>query len=393
MKGNKSMKNTVHYFCFGVDDRIKDKLKHFPSAQPKIRYIIDTIKKNGYKINMVSSCSIKNVGFFKGGSNSIDDQEKHTYFSSFKTPFQLLNKLSVLFSYIQLILYMLIFVKKNDLVVVYHSIYYVRPMRIVRKIKHIKLILEVEEIYSFLNEKNRKFKVEEIDLINSASAYILVNDLIDEKISRGNKQAVISYGNYSVPSLLNYENFKYEKYINVVYAGVIENIRKAAFMAIESARYLNNNFRIHILGFGNEEDVSNLQKQIKQINTDLGTEMVIFHGSMSGHQYYKFLQACDIALSCHIYDESMLESADYTFPSKIITYLANGLSVVSTDIRSVRSSELGKYISFYSKNSPKEMANTILSLSNVTQNNMREVIKKLDKQFIIDLKEILEGSK
>lgn len=385
------MKNTVHYFCFGVDDRTKDKLTYFPSAQPKIRYIIDTLKKSEYKINMVSSCSIKNIGFFKRRTNIIDHQEKHTYFTSFKTSFELINKVSVLFSFIQVLLYMLFFVKKNDLVVVYHSLFYLIPMGILKKIKHIKFILEIEELYSFLSEKNRKFWDKEIDLINSASAYLLVNDLIDEKISRGSKQAVISYGNYSVPSSLKYEIFEYEDYTNIVYAGVIENIRKAAFMAIESARYLNVNFRIHILGFGNEEDISNLKEKIRNINSELNTEMVIFHGSMSGDHYHKFLQACDIALSCHIYDESMIASADYTFPSKIITYMANGLSVVSTDIRSVRNSELGKYITFYRENSPSEMAKAILSLSDFTQVNMREEIKKMDEQFVLDLGELLEG--
>lgn len=384
------MKKTVHYFCFGVDDRTRDTLTYFPSAQPKIRYIIDTIKRNGYTTNMVSSCSIKKNGFFKRQSYSIDHMEKHIYFSSFKSSNKLINKISILFSFIQFIFYIVFIVKKGDLILIYHSLYYLKPIRILNKIKKFKFILEVEEIYSYLSEENRKFENEELELINSASAYLLVNDLLDEKIPLGSKKAIISYGNYNVPKLLRYENFEYENYSNVVYAGVIENIRKAAFMAVESARYLNGNFRVHILGFGNEEDIFNLKEKIKQINSELNTEMVIFHGSMSGDQYHKFLQACNIALSCHIYDENMRASADYTFPSKIITYMANGLNVVSTDIRSVRKSALGKYITFFSENSPMEMAKAILSVSNVTQVNMRDVIKDLDKHFKIELGKLLE---
>ena len=189
------MKKTVHYFCFGVDSIIKDKLTYFPSAQPKIRYIIDTLKRNGYTTNMVSSCSIKKNGFFKRQSYSIDHMEKHIYFSSFKSSNKLINKISILFSFIQFIFYIVFIVKKGDLILIYHSLYYLKPIRILKKIKKFKFILEVEEIYSYLSEENRKFENEESELINSASAYLLVNDLLDEKIPLGSKKAIISYGN------------------------------------------------------------------------------------------------------------------------------------------------------------------------------------------------------
>ena len=100
-------------------------------------------------------------------------------------------------------------------------------MKLVKKISKKKFILEIEELYSYLDKANIGFRNQEIDFINSASAYLLVNTLIDEKISRGEKKAIISHGAYNVPPKLHTSSFKYKGFINVVYAGVIENTRKS----------------------------------------------------------------------------------------------------------------------------------------------------------------------
>lgn len=385
------MKKRVHYLCFGVDNKTKDRLIYFPSAQPKIRYIADTVKNLEYELNIVSSCSIKNNGIFFGRSYKIDKNERRTYFSSFKTPVKFLNKVSVLLSFIQLIIYCLFFIKKGDSVIVYHSLYYLRPLKIVQKIKKIKFILEVEEIYSCLSENNKKFYKSEIAFMNSASGYLLVNDLIDEKITRKNKPAIISYGNYSVPQEFCYKNLYFNNSrVNVVYAGVIENIRKAAYLAVDAAKYLNSNYRLHILGFGNKGDIETLKSRINEINLSVDDERVVFHGEKSGEEYYGFLQACDIALSCHIYEEEMKESADYTFPSKLLTYMANGLTIVSSNIRCVKNSVLGNYMHFFKTNSSKEMADVILSIDLNNKINSRKIIEELDVQFTIKMKKLLK---
>ncbi|SEL07639.1 Glycosyltransferase involved in cell wall bisynthesis [Carnobacterium iners] len=384
------MKKTVHYFCFGVDDHTKQNLYYFPSAQPKIQYIIDTLKNNEYMVNMVSSCSIKNNGFFKSKIYKVDNNEKHVFFSSFKTPLKVLNKISIFMTFVQFIFYMLFCVKKNDIVLIYHSLYYIRPMELLKKLKKVRYILEVEELYSFLDDNTEVFMDQEIEFINYGSAYLLVNDLIDEKISRREKKAVISYGNYSVPPKISCRNFEYHDYINVVYAGVIENRRKAAFIAIESAKHLNEKYCIHILGFGEKSDIINLKKRINEINKELSEERIIFHGTKSGDEYSCFLQSCDVALSTHSYDKKDLPAADYSFPSKIITYMANGLKVVSSDVRSVRYSKIGRNITFYEKNTPEDIAKSIESLEYVSQVDSREKINELDKQFKKNLKNLID---
>lgn len=160
------MKPTVHYLSFNVDENTKDNLIYFPSAQPKIKYIADTIKKTGFKVNIVSSCLIKNNGFFVVRSYIIDNFESHIYFTSFRTPIKLFNKISTILSWIQLIVYCLFYAKKNDKILIYHSLYYLLPMKIVSKLKKLDFMLDVEDIYSCLSKENKRYFKSEINFIN-----------------------------------------------------------------------------------------------------------------------------------------------------------------------------------------------------------------------------------
>ena len=54
---------------------------------------------------------------------------------------------------------------------------------------------------------------------------------------------------------------------------------------------------------------------------------------MAGEEYLRELQKCSIALSTHMYDDTNMKSADYTFPSKLLVYMGNGLHIVAQDLK------------------------------------------------------------
>ena len=89
----------------------------------------------------------------------------------------------------------------------------------------------------------------------------------------------------------------------------------------------------------------------------------------------------------------MSESADYTFPSKIIVYLANGLQVVSGELRCVRQSQFGNLIHFYKDNKPKSIAEEIQKIDFSSPYDSRSIINHMNLQFEKDFIDILEKNK
>lgn len=80
---------------------------------------------------------------------------------------------------------------------------------------------------------------------------------------------------------------------------------------------------------------------------------------------------------------------DTSFPSKILSYMSNGLEVVSANIGVVKNSKIGQYIHFYEVQDEKEIANVILNINLNAKSNNVDVVKELDKEFKEDLKAML----
>jgi len=80
---------------------------------------------------------------------------------------------------------------------------------------------------------------------------------------------------------------------------------------------------------------------------------------------------------------------DKGFPSKIISYLAHGLIVISTNIRSVKESKIGEYVEFVYSDSPKDFAQSILNCKANLRKDSREALKELENLLIEDLQIIL----
>ena len=75
---------------------------------------------------------------------------------------------------------------KNSKVIVYHSLGYLKTISFLKKIKHFKLILEVEEIYADVIE-NKKIRISEMSFLKKADAYIFPTMLLNEEINLDNK--------------------------------------------------------------------------------------------------------------------------------------------------------------------------------------------------------------
>lgn len=381
------MDKTIHYICFYADEKSKDYLKVFPSALPKIDYITKTLKDLGFNVQIYSTSHYKKnitkkiVSYHNAYGVLCHYQKPILNYGKFG------HSLNILLSWIQIFFYLLFKVKKNDKVLVYHSMFYYLPIRLIKTITKFRFTLEVEELYYSLFQNQMSNKIKEINYVSMADSYLFVNDLLPQKIDLNNKPFIISYSTYTIPKYKSSHFFNDDK-IHVVYAGIIERYRNAAFLAANIARYLPESYVIHILGFGDQQDIEALNKEIEFINNEEHIARVQYHEALYGEEYDKFLFSCHIGLSCHTYDETVPESADCTFPSKVVVYLSHNLRVVTLPLRCLEISSFKKFITFSEGYTSLSLAQAVLKVDVTEDYNSRDFIKQLDESFRNNIKYI-----
>lgn len=273
-------------------------------------------------------------------------------------------------------------VKKDDIIVVYHSLANMKLVKYIKKNITDKIVYEVEEIYGdVINDE--KTKTKELKAFKNATSYIFSNDYLNSIINTKQLPYVTCYGTYEIPTL--YKEAFNDNLIHCLYAGTLAQ-NKGALNAINVAKYLPNNYLIHILGFGSEKDIADIKNAVNEVNNSYGTTKVIYEGLKLNEEYLKFIQKCQIGLCTQNIDAAFNTTS---FPSKILSYMSNGLEVVGVNIAAIKNSKVGQYIQFYNVPDEKEIANAILNINLNNKTNNVDVVKELDKEFKEDLKDML----
>ena len=78
-----------------------------------------------------------------------------------------------------------------------------------------------------------------------------------------------------------------------------------------------------------------------------------------------------------------------SFPSKILSYMSNGLQVVSIQIEAIKHSAIGDKIHYYTEQTPRHIAEAIVSASESVSIDNRTIIEQLNKEFISHLASLL----
>jgi hypothetical protein len=274
-------------------------------------------------------------------------------------------------------IHMILTFRASDTVIVYNLQEISLPVRIAKRLRRFTLILEIEELCFAEVEGSRKStrKKMEMALVAAADRYILVNDILRKEFLSPEKRAIVSYGGYTCPAKIA-DRFT-DGRIHIVYAGVVDQIR-GAFKVVECAEHLPEHYMVHVLGFGSEDMLVLLVKKISQINAICGFEKVLYHGVKTGNEFSAFLQ------SCHIGVNAQTTKHDYervSFPSKIPSYLAHGLNVVSSRVMSVTESQLSPHVTYFDSNNTRDLAAAIQSVRIASYDDQSEIIKHLDAEF------------
>jgi glycosyltransferase involved in cell wall biosynthesis len=375
-KAVKFMKYIIHY-----DINKNEGRNYVLAATNKADYIIHTLNDNGIDVDIISASLTSIKRYVKGSKTKINNNTTLTKLPAFKWGNKFQKLIAYIWQNISLLFYLIFMTKKDEQIIAYHSLSTMLPIRLAKQIKKFKLILETEEIYSDVIGDNKK-RIKELKFFKLADKYIFPTSMLNDLVNTENKPYTIIHGTYEVEKERNV-SFNDDK-IHVVYAGTFDP-RKGGATAATAAEFLPQNYHIHILGFGTEHDTKLIKNIINDTNAKHGAT-VTYDGLLSGEDYIQFLQKCQIGLSPQNPDADFNATS---FPSKILSYMANGLKVVTIRIPAIESSAIGDSMYYYDTQTPQKIAEAILTANSSIAHNEIKTIKQLDENFNIEIIKLL----
>ena len=356
----------------------------FIAAQNKIDYIASSLGKNSFQVEFVSASVTNSASIVLGKIQTIKDGVTLKTFDSLPSGNAIKRFIRRKHVYAQLKKYLKENLSAGDTIIIYHSLGYYKLYKWLKEKLKVKIILEVEEIYSDVGKTRFVTRDKEVQSFSYADAYIFPTRLLDDVVNVDKKPSVIIHGTYCVEKECG-QSFGDGK-THVVYAGTFDP-RKGGVQAAAAAEFLTGKYHVHILGFGSEEDKQNLLKTIADVSKKSECT-VTYDGLKSGEGYIGFIQSCDIGLSTQNPDAAFNATS---FPSKILSYMANGLRVVSIRIPAIEKSAIGDYMYYYDRQTPEEIAKAIIQVDLNDGYNGREIISKLDEKFTKEIADLING--
>ena len=373
------MKYIVYY------DTLKNKSEnrnYVLAATNKIDYICNAMNEIGENVELISASGTLGNKHCKGKKVDLGNGNTLKLFNSFGRGGKFKNVLDILQLKVSMFIYIMKNIKKGEKIIVYHSLGYMGMIKLLKRIKKFYLILEVEEIYADVIG-NKKIKSKELEFFKLADAYIFPTALLNDLLNDKNKPYTLIHGTYKVEED-RHVSFGDDK-IHVVYAGTFDP-RKGGYAAAQSAQFLTSDYHVHILGFGTENDTARIKGIIEDTNAK-NKGKVTFDGLLSGEDYIQFLQKCYIGLSTQNPDADFNATS---FPSKVLSYMANGLRVVSIRIPAIETSAVGNDLYYYDTQTSEEIAKAIMRVDLNDEYDGRKRIKMLDEMFKKDLQKLID---
>lgn len=381
------MQKEIKYIGFYENPSGTSKRNQALSATNKMDYIAVALNEAGCNVHLVSPSWMlteKNQPRFeKTKTTQILRWKKITAVSSWRSKTKIGAYIKIVWSLIWLFLFLVKNVKRNEKILVYHSPWLAIPVILAKKIKKFNLILEVEEVYSKVWEIKSTLSVWEKYLIDAASSYLIVSELLGDLLP--NKPKILAYGSYKTTGITNIS--KSDEKIKIVYAGSVDDTKGGANNIIDCSDFLSDTYEIKIIGYGNEKDIEVLKTRIKIKNERKENAHCGFYGVKREQEYSKFLLGCHVGVNSQINGVYMQTA----FPSKILSYLSHNLAVVSTPIESIKKSVLSSYISFSENDTPESIAEAIKSIDIKNLRDPREKIKELHIEFVANLKQMINS--
>lgn len=361
-------------------------VKCVPSSLTYNHYLIRSFEQlHDTKVKVLSS-SISNKRVYWTKKAIMNGNHEEVYFRSFpKSWGKWAVRLSLLWLYAQLFIFLCLNAKKDDLVIIYHghglSFFYKIYNRFLRS----KIYYVVGEIFSAVWDLGDDSIKTECSHLKGAEGYIFSNDIMP-RLFDVEQKSVVCYGSYDYSLTPKNTN---SKIIHILYAGKIStDIINDAFMALDVIKYLPENYMMHIAGYGEEKDLIELMKKVDCINREANRIIVKYEGNLSGVEYENLLAICQIGLCTRTLRN---ELSNYCFPSKTLVYLNHDILPICPRIDNLLESKIADRLEFVDGVlSPETIAKTIEAASLKLDGYKNEsLIKEMNEEFVKGLKRLL----
>lgn len=352
------------------------------AATNKMDYIVAAMNRAGHRVQIVSASTTRHGRSYPGSVVPLPGGNELRLFRTYAWGGKLRRVWSTLASRLAILHWLLTRVRSGEDVVVYHSLGYAREIALARRLKGFRLVLEVEEIYADVTGRMVDRRRER-RLFRLADAFIFPTERLDRAINWSRRPYCVVHGTYRVeephPRVLDCSR------IHVVYAGTFDPRKGGGLSAAAAAGFLDERYHVHIIGFGTDAERQALISQIDSVSR-LTRCKVSYDGLLSGADYLSFLQSCQIGLSTQRLDADFSSTS---FPSKVLSYLANGLKVVSIRLPVLEESAVGDLLTYYEEDSPEAIASAIMRAGTQADPAGPRRLTELDVEFVEGLSEVL----
>lgn len=349
-----------------------------PAGITWIDYLVRSMKAVGYRVNIVSYSAGIGSSYFSHKTQEVDEKEIVHYLPALNSDgISIKLRISQLFSFFQILLFLLRRTKCHDKIVLYHDYGFSLFMHFVRRFVKRNYIIILGEFYSAVyNKGNDKLK-REINSVEGAKGYIIANSMMLQYVKTAHNICVC-HGDYTYCTIQRTER-ENQVPLHVVYAGKIsKNDITDAFVAAEIARHVQGDFIFHILGYGTESDINELKILAEEINDERGKKIVSYDGCLSGSEYDQFLSRCDIGLCTRTLKEP---SCNLCFPSKTLVYLTHGLNVICPKAEFILKSDIATLVICVEGDmNPQKIAECLDNME-FENKDFTDEFRKIDEKF------------
>ena len=254
---------TLYYLTYYQPASLKNlKLEISPAGQQKSGYLIEKLDDIGSKYAVISLAEVNaKHGFYKKTECKFLHNGEFVLWQGFGKPNKIVRRLHYYYRREQLKQF-LSGLTSNDTVIAYHSLQTADIFYKYKRKKGFKFVLELEELYQDVVNCGAKKAAWERKVITVADGYILATEALSKEIPAGRPYIVVNGTYHSEPEREGCFN---DGKVHCVYAGTFDPTKGGAAAAAAAAEFLPENYHVHILGFGTEEQKKQLQELIAAV--------------------------------------------------------------------------------------------------------------------------------